>query len=734
MSYKQLSGWLLLLLAVMFIAGCEEKEDVFTPKEYKVAGKVEKGPFINGSKITAQALDESYQLTGEVYQGIITEKDGSFDFGQIKLVSPYVLLTADGYYFNEVTGKLSLGQITMQALVNLTDNKNANVNVLTHLKTQRMMQLLKNSQISFDDAGKQVQKEVLKSFGLERLADKDVCNFSITSGTDEAGGLIVVSSTLLSERTDAQFTEYMAKLSTEFKSGGAFSVTTLKQLRDDATKLDLKEIEANIVDRYQEVLGVEVSVPRLDYFVDWDGDGIAGNEPNVEDENTLTLETSSLQIPVNGGSFRVKIKSKAPVTLENPNDDPDIDIAVERYLYMTSMQYDKTIEGDYLVVNVRPAGGYMIANSSIPVYSANGKYSVKLELTQEGDETKPIVFTPLGEGAIKDIVSRVFLSTSGVTKLDGYYTNCFSDQSGLFGAIYGHNLTSSNSQVQTVWADYYASLRGICEMDKFFGNDGIAEQSKLRLSFKLLKAIQYFQLASWWENPVYVKSYDKFDCVQMNSTGLFQLFRDDVASCIDRLDSGIGSLESVSSLVCPSQSAASALLAKMYLHQKSYQQAYDNLKRVINRNVYALESSATASIRKGTRELVWGMPVSNDFVKPEDVLKNNDFVPLVTYTEVLLSAAECAFRLGKEAEARDYLNLVIRARNLSVQIGNNDFIESLRIVWQSELKGFGSYFLFLRRNNLAVKVLNIKEYQQLMPIPAREIATSAINLIQNPGW
>lgn len=56
------------------------------------------------------------------------------DFGEINSEF-YVLLTADGYYFNEVYGELSDGQISMQSIVNLTDNKQANVIILTHLKT-----------------------------------------------------------------------------------------------------------------------------------------------------------------------------------------------------------------------------------------------------------------------------------------------------------------------------------------------------------------------------------------------------------------------------------------------------------------------------------------------------------------------------------------------------------------------------------------------------------------------
>ena len=151
MKHKLLNCFCLLFI-LAFVAGCEDEEDIFTPKTYNVSGKVEKGPFINGSKITVQALDKNYNLTGEVYQGVITNYDGSFDFGEINLNSPYVLLTADGFYFNEVSGKLSDSQISMQSIVNLTDNKQANVNILTHLKTQRMMQLIRNNIMDFDEA------------------------------------------------------------------------------------------------------------------------------------------------------------------------------------------------------------------------------------------------------------------------------------------------------------------------------------------------------------------------------------------------------------------------------------------------------------------------------------------------------------------------------------------------------------------------------------------------------
>jgi hypothetical protein len=53
----------------------------------------------------------------------------------------------------------------------------------------------------------------MKAFGLEKLANSDAANYSISSGTEEAAALIAISSMILAERSEAQVTEYLAKLS-----------------------------------------------------------------------------------------------------------------------------------------------------------------------------------------------------------------------------------------------------------------------------------------------------------------------------------------------------------------------------------------------------------------------------------------------------------------------------------------------------------------------------------------
>lgn len=736
---QKLLNYFCLFFLLAFVAGCEDDKDkeIFTPKTYKVTGNVEKGPFINGSKITAQALDENYNLTGQVYQGIVVEDDGSFNLGEIKLNSPYVLLTADGYYFNEVYGELSTGQISMQSLVNLTTNKQANINVLTHLKAQRMMQLLKNSSLAFDEADKQVQQEVLKSFGLERYAEKDVCNFSIASGTEEAGALIVVSSTLLRERTDAELTEYLAKLSAEFKAEGTFTENTKKDLRESSYKLRVNDIADHIISRYKKISDVDVTVPNLNYFIDWDGDGIAGNEPDAGEDVELTLDKREVVLPAEGGTVRIKINCKVPVTLERPGGASSGSVTEEMFpvFEYTDMEYTKAIEGDELIITAKPADGALMKDSYVTVYTPSGRYSVQLTVRQLGNPSKNVVLGEYGQAYVAGIALQMVVSMQEFSNLDGYYTQSFDPGYTSYRSFYDHTITPYDYKILTIWQKAYSPIALIGRLDDILQRAGVSEVPSFMAYLHQLAAVQYFQLASWWENVSHVTYYDDptSSFTQLGSADLFEVYMGDLNYCAEHSSLAPGKFDTVESVLYPSRAASQALLAKMYLHNKSYTQAYNYLRQIIDSDVYALELSSHASLARDSKELIWGLSMNSQQVLPENVLKENDYVPFVTFTEVLLSASECAYRMGNAAEALNYLNRVRQARALPA-VSEAGFIESLRATWQSELKGFGSYFAFLRRNDLAIGQLGIQSYQQLLPIPQREIDSSNGALVQNDGW
>ena len=116
-----------------------------------------------------------------------------------------------------------------------------------------------------------------------------------------------------------------------------------------------------------------------------------------------------------------------------------------------------------------------------------------------------------------------------------------------------------------------------------------------------------------------------------------------------------------------------------------------------------------------------------------------------SYTEVLLSLAECESRLGNSAQAENYLNQVMTANigspaypsNVSLSSSvfttrtSDEFIHRLANVWQSELRG--TYFAFLKRNNIAVDILNIPVWRQVFPVPMRELHVNP-SMSQNEGY
>lgn len=211
MSMRKSKAFLFCLSLLAVIAcGHDDEENGggggnYTPQELVVKGKVEKGPFISGSVISMQPLNEKMQATGSSYTTTITDDYGSFTFNPEKFEEPYARLSVSGYFYNEYKGKLSQGQITLQSVVDVKDKSSVNVNLLTHLKYQRVLNLIDQGK-NFTEANSQAQEELLTCFGLQSLNTADVSQFSIAAGTGESAALIVTSALLLGNRSEAEFT------------------------------------------------------------------------------------------------------------------------------------------------------------------------------------------------------------------------------------------------------------------------------------------------------------------------------------------------------------------------------------------------------------------------------------------------------------------------------------------------------------------------------------------------
>jgi uncharacterized protein (TIGR02145 family) len=142
-------------------------EDAGIIADLNVAGLAQKGPFVKGSVVTLQGVDcKTMEFTDEVFEGAVINNDGEYVVENVNLSVTCALLEVTGYYLNENTGKKSTGEISLHALTDLSDRKNVNINVFTELEYKRVMNLVTEKKMSFANAKKQAEKEVLTAFDV----------------------------------------------------------------------------------------------------------------------------------------------------------------------------------------------------------------------------------------------------------------------------------------------------------------------------------------------------------------------------------------------------------------------------------------------------------------------------------------------------------------------------------------------------------------------------------------
>ena len=723
------------------LQSCSSNDDLdgYTPTNFNVGGKVEKGPFVRGTAIQMQPLDADLDETGESFTSTITDNEGTFTFGSKLLKSPYVKLSASGYYFNEVTGELSKGTLALNAVANLQNAADVNLNILSHLKYQRVMDLVAKDGKSFKEANKQAQEEVLKTFGLEKYAKTDVNHFSITSGTDEAAALIAVSSLILYNRSEAQITEYLSQLSEEFAEDGNFSETTKLQIRKDMFSLESKlpQIAENIKKRYQE-MGKEVAVKNLIYYFDWDGDGIAGNEIAPEN-HPVSLETNNINVPMEGGSYEVKVNTTVPVYLERPSfseieNYPSVSVSGTE-IYETGsgnepcINYTKELNNNILKVVVKAASFRKEQAVSIPLYDGMGNEVACLNLTQQANPNAEIIVPRLGSVGISLVSDFMRSLSEAVTREAGMnyrYTKIINDP--RFVAP----IRSSETNIHNCWIDSYQALNMIARL---YRADAMY-RAVYSPYLNVYRDLCYYQLLTWWGGVVvipntgfdgYVDSYVS----RTSESGILQMLEEELLDAIKDLDEKkcVAFATNANDALFVSKDVARILLAKVYMYQQKWAAASNLLQQVVDKNIYSMEKVPTKYTSEN-KDLILALKFGigsrasrvNVDGSPEEV------VPIMTTTDVKLLYAECEIHLGNNAKASKYISEVGNINGIS---GTNVSVEGIKQLRKS-LK-LQDYFAFLKRNGLAMKELGLEKYQLLLPIPQDEINANP-SLNQNPGY
>ena len=200
-------------------------------KNREIAGVTQKGPFLVGSSVTIQELDgHTLGQTGNSFRVSVKSDQGDFAVKGVNLVSQYALLEVNGYYRNEVTGKKSEGMIALNAVTDLSDRSNVNVNLLTHLESGRVLALVQNAGLSFADAKAQAEREIFESFGFGDVAESSE---DLDLFTGEGGAALLALSVLMQgEGSAADLSERIARASLSFADNGFWQGTDKAEVVD----------------------------------------------------------------------------------------------------------------------------------------------------------------------------------------------------------------------------------------------------------------------------------------------------------------------------------------------------------------------------------------------------------------------------------------------------------------------------------------------------------------------
>ena len=745
---RKLNYVLLVFISTLLFACSENSTDEIMPQSYNISGVVEKGPFVRGSTISIQPLNEKMQSLGTLYNTTIKNNAGEFSFGSQEFLMPYAELTADGYFFNEVKGELSAGILRLRSVVNLSNSSTINVNILTHLKYPRILNLISQG-ATFEQANKQAQMELLSAFGLQKYAAKaDASQFSIIKGDDGAAVLTAISILILGDRSEAQITEYLALLSDEFGRDGKFSTQSMKTIESDRNKIHKKlhDVEENIINRYSE-LGQEVSVKDLSQYFDWNSDGEAGNELLKEGES-VKLSEQNIVVPKDGGKYQITINSPIPLYLEPlvESDELIFGIAIGQLrLYEegadVGMICETVLDENVLNIDVAESRCRGKLSTMINLYDCVGNIVATLDLSQDGNPEAPIPMLGYeGEMIIAGIARNITKAYAKYNILEqSYHYNPLK----LSDRIYTLSpipLSANNPDVEDAWSYFYTAIREILQVKKIDKTHLNIYQPYCDI---LLANIYYSMVVAWGDIPYY-KDYQQmedminFPASRTSYKTILADLEQMLLGAIDYLDEKHNTpLKDANGLFFASKDVARMTLANIYMYNERHLDAMPLLQQVINNKFYTIseadfsdgENTSTFNTLFEEDELTYGFKDGSG-TRVNIVIRIPGIIALQTITDAYLSLAECYFKDDKSSIAEELINQVAATKNIAVSGSVLNKIKELR---SQVLLYSAGYFPYMKRSALATEAFEVEDWQLLWPIPTSEINFNP-NISQNDGY
>ena len=246
--------------------GTSEAENSIAISDKEIAGVTQKGPFTKGSIVTLYELNfGTLAQTGKSFIGKISDSTGSFSINKIELASQYALLQAEGYYLNEITGKVSASQIALNAISDLSERDKVNINLLTHLEYERADWLTNENEMTIKDAKVKADKEIFSAFGVEYTGDRFE-DLDIFGNGNADAALLAISVIMHSGRSEGEFSLALANMAMDLEKDGKWDdAKAIAEAADNSFEADTAQIRKNM-EAWNIAKTIPDFAPIVEYF------------------------------------------------------------------------------------------------------------------------------------------------------------------------------------------------------------------------------------------------------------------------------------------------------------------------------------------------------------------------------------------------------------------------------------------------------------------------------------
>ncbi|MGZ3861949.1 MAG: hypothetical protein ACXVPN_07135 [Bacteroidia bacterium] len=273
---KKLSS-LALFLALILLVSCKKDKGPTSPATTSgnstngpktITGKVHKGPYLNGAPMIIYELNGVMGQTGKSFSSSTSDDFGSFSFNNINLNSNLILITANGYFYNEQLNSTSSGQLYLESYANANSSLTINVNLLTHIIKSRIDVLVAAGK-DFTTARNQAQGEFYTFAGVSGLSNNFEDMELSGSGFLTAMSLIFQRRGLLgSNNYTAELSSLLSSFRTDFSNNGLIDAQWLKDtLLHNANWTHVKDVRNNLQSFFSNH-GITTTVPNFEQYLE----------------------------------------------------------------------------------------------------------------------------------------------------------------------------------------------------------------------------------------------------------------------------------------------------------------------------------------------------------------------------------------------------------------------------------------------------------------------------------